>query len=490
VTADPVHDLPKDFVLLVNAKAEKGYDLILKVAALRPSIPFVAIASQTELEAAQEEAAGLENVVIVPQTSQIDALYRRARVVTVPSYKFVETFSRVCIEAHRFGKPVMGSDVGNVPNLLAESGVVLPEDAGLWAAELDRLYGDETYYEQRSAAALENSNRYTYDQQRAGILAVVGAADHPMLVGIGSGIGNMIHVGPMIRRIAEHLGRRVDLVVAEDHGDSLFLLHNPEWVNSVFSLRQVALSRRYDTVFLTHSFGSARVPFRAREVIWSRDWDTFRPDHPLHETLFNLEAAKQLLGVEYKEADAHNSFVGDIGYVWPGGNLVGVHGGSKEGFWVSKRWPYYSELAAELTRRGYRVASFGTAEEYVEGTEDMTGGTIREMARQMRACSYFVSNDSGVMNLANALGIPLVSIFAPTNASTRGPLRPTSRVVALEKACSPCECKAKELFLSGGCRCIGDISLQEVVSAFETLADEVRQAGAKGATKQRVEREA
>lgn len=463
--------LPPDFMLLVNAKEEKGFDLILDVAEGSPTVNFVCIASQSDGAPALEAVTrrGLGNVTIIPQTNRIEEVYKLAKVVAVPSYKFVETFSRVCIEAHRFGKPVIGSDVGNVPNLLAESGIVLPEDAGLWIAEVARLYSDAAYYEQRSKAALENSERYSYRQQRNSILSVAAASARPLLIGIGSGIGNMIHVGPMIRRISEHFGHRVDLVVAEDHGNSLFLLQNSKWVNSVYSLRQVVLSRRYDTIFLTHSFGSARIPFKARQVIWSRDWDSFTPEHELHETFFNLEAAKQLLGVDYEPSDAQNHYIGEIGYSRPEGRLVGFHGGSKSGFWASKRWPHYTELAEELVRRGFRVASFGTAEEYVEGTEDMTGGTIQQMVRRMRECSYFVSNDSGLMNLANALGIPLVAIFAPTNVRTRGPLKPTSRSVALEKACSPCECKAKELFLGGGCRCISEIPLDQVLETFDEL---------------------
>ena len=318
-------EMLEDFVLLVNAKAEKGYDLLLDVAALCPAIPFVAIASQSDTAPAQAAAdeRRLTNVRIIPQTNRIEDLYRAARVVLVPSYKFVETFSRVCIEAHRFGKPVIGSTVGNVPNLLAESGIVLPEDADQWAAELTRLYGDQAYYEGRSEAAMINSERYSYREQRRSILAIERATTRPMLIGVGSGIGNMIHVGPMIRRIAEWLGQRVDLVVAEDHSNSLFLLQNRRWVNSVYSLRQIVLARRYETIFLTHSFGSARIPFRADRVVWSRDWDSFTPEHPLHEALFNLEAAKQLLGVDYEQQSALGYYIAELEYTWPAGNLVG-----------------------------------------------------------------------------------------------------------------------------------------------------------------------
>jgi hypothetical protein len=412
---------------------------------------------------------GLRNVTVLGRTERIEDLYRASKVVLVPSYRFIETFSRVCIEAHRFGKPVLGSDVGNVPNLLKEAGIVLREDAAEWANELNRLFSDNDYYKSRSSAALKNSDRYSYKNQERAIHGVLNSAVSPFLLGIGSGIGNMTHISPLVRHLAEHYGKRIDIVVAEDYSDSLFLLHNPKWVNSVFSLRPTVLTKRYDTIFLTHSFGPARVQFNGKRVVWSRDWEEFSADHVLHEARFNFEAVKQLLGINYDETAIGRYYVGEAAYRRPEGKLVGVHGGSKEGFWLSKRWPYYSELAAELKKRGYRVASFGTSTEYVEGTEDRTGGNIEQMARSLCDCSYFVGNDSGVMHLANSLGIPLIALFGPTNPRTRGPLGKDSRVLSLQKQCAPCECKSKELFQSGECRCISEISLELVLAKFDEL---------------------
>ncbi|WP_338664624.1 tetratricopeptide repeat protein [Pararoseomonas sp. SCSIO 73927] len=465
----------KDFVLLVNAKAEKGFDLLLAVARLCPDIPFVAISSQSdqsEAEAAVAEA-GAGNVAILPRTDRIDLLYGRSKVVAVPSYHFVETFSRVCIEAQRFGKPVLGSDRGNVPYLLHESGVVLPEDADRWAAELRRIYDDPPYYRGLAARAEQNSSRYGYDRQRRALHGIVSSLGDQILIGIGSGIGNMLHVAPMVRNIARRLGRKVDLVVAEDHKNSLFLLQNSEYVNAAFSLRQTVLRRRYDRVFITHSFGSARVPFLAGRTLYSRDWMMFEPGGPFHETVFNLEAAKALLGVPYEDADVTEYFVANYAYRRPlNGRRIGLHGGSKDGFWRSKRWPGYVELARELRQHGYEVASFGVEAEYVPETLDLTGGTISEMIEGMMTCSYFISNDSGLMNIANALGIPLTALFGPTNPGTRGPLRPTSSWLGLTKDCAPCEIRPSHVktFLSGECNCIQELDYRTVRDhVFEEL---------------------
>ena len=448
---------------------DKGFDLICEVAAKLPDIEFVVIDSQPSATACRHDlAAGLTNVEIIPRTPDIARLYQTARVVVVPSYRFVETFSRVCIEAQKFGVPVIGSNVGNVPYLLKDSGIILEDDSNKWAEELRRLFRDETYYARRRQAALANARLFSQSAQRLEIKGLISTLRSPILVAIGSGVGNMLHCGPMIRNISRRTGQKVDLVVAADYSGSLFLLHDPKHVNSVYSLRQLLLKRRYKTIFLTHSFGGIEPPFNGG-TISSRNWDNFRPDHHLHETLFNLEAAKHLLGVPYDTSDDCDYYVGDFSYTWPRGSLVGFHGGSKEGYWKSKRWPWFAELAELLIERGYRVASFGTPDEYVSGTENFTGGSLKQMVHQMHNCSYFVSNDSGVMNIANALGIPLIAIFGPTNVATRGPRCSTSIALNLDKSCAPCECKDPAMFQSEKCECIGEIDPQSVLNAFDQL---------------------
>ena len=466
-----VDALPNDFALLVNARPEKGFDLLLQLAPLCPTIQFVTIASQSSLDSAQNALkwAGIKNVILIPRTSQINRLYERARVVLVPSYKFLETFSRVCIEAQRYGTPVIGADRGNVPLLLQESGFVLPEDPMAWAEQLRILWTDEKAYAAACLAAESNSARYSKAAQSDAFDRVVNGINAQVLIGIGSGIGNMLHAGPMIRNISRRLGRPVDLVVAQDHSDSLFLLQNPKYVNAVHALHPPILERYYETVFLTHCFGSTRLPFSADRVLYSRDWNSFQPGLSAHETIFNLDAAKALLGVDYEPEDVFCHYVSDIEYSWQDGPVIGIHGGSKPGYWASKRWPGFPELVARLKDEGFRVVSYGTSEEFVEGAEDRTGGTIEQMARDMRTCSWFISNDSGVMNLANALGIPVLSLFAPTDVETRKPLAIHNIAVSAARDCAPCEVKNPRSFKDGRCNCIASITVDEVLSAFKRM---------------------
>lgn len=282
-----------------------------------------------------------------------------------------------------------------------------------------------------------------------------------ILIGLGGGIGDMLHVSPALRNIARRTGERVDVLVMPDHPGAEFLACNPEWVNRVWIPSPDVLNRRYETVLLTHSFGPLRFPFNADRTMASDAWRQFRPGQ-LNETLFNFEAVRHLLGIDYTAADLDGYFAGNLRYSRPGEVLVGVNSGSKPGRWMSKRWPHFPQLARRLAARGLRVASFGSKDEYVDGTEDCTGGTVEQMSRAMLACTHFVSNDSGPMHIANALGIPVLAIFAPTDPFTHLPLRASTRALAAGTRCAPCEVKNHRYFASGQCRCVAEVTPAEV----------------------------
>jgi heptosyltransferase-2 len=57
------------------------------------------------------------------------------------------------------------------------------------------------------------------------------------------------------------------------------------------------------------------------------------------------------------------------------------------------------------------------------GVINLSGATdLRQLAGIMAECRSFVSNDSGAMHLAAAVGVPVVAIFGPTNEKETGPL--------------------------------------------------------------------
>jgi ADP-heptose:LPS heptosyltransferase/tetratricopeptide (TPR) repeat protein/glycosyltransferase involved in cell wall biosynthesis len=454
------------YALLVNARPEKGFDLILEVAKRVPHVPFLVLASQSPVAQAQEavERAGVKNITIAGKVSDMMEAYSRAKVVLVPSYAFIETFSRVVIEAHRLGVPVIGSDRGNVPYLMTESGTSLPEDADAWAAELDRLFTDRAYYDQRVKLALENSERYAFARQPERIRRIVGFTERRILVAVGAGLGNIVQTSPLIRRLAEHYGRPVDVVVKEDFKGCSVLVAGSPYVNMVFPLDRNVVQREYDMVYVTHSFGDIIPAFNSNTIVAARRHFVFQMTKDIHEAEFNLFCARELLGVPYEKADAAKYFVANASRSRLPNGIIGIHSGGKggeweAGSWLNKRWPYYKDLVKALQARGYKVASFGVQSEYVEGTIDLTGTPLMESVRNIAQCSYFIGNDSGLMHIADGLGVPLTTIFGPTSVVKNGPLAPTSSVIELKKDCAPCQ--FDERFAT--CTCIASVGLEPVL---------------------------
>ncbi len=63
---------------------------------------------------------------------------------------------------------------------------------------------------------------------------------------------------------------------------------------------------------------------------------------------------------------------------------------------------------------------------------------LREFIDLAAACSLFLTNDSGAMHIAYALGVPVTAVFGATDDATTGPSGRYSRVIREHAECSPC----------------------------------------------------
>lgn len=100
----------------------------------------------------------------------------------------------------------------------------------------------------------------------------------------------------------------------------------------------------------------------------------------------------------------------------------------------AKRWPVDHWRALVESMPTERFVIFGTPNDAPIGqavaagfdsnrVENLTGQTdLAHLAAQLQNCRLLVTNDTGGMHLANALGIPLVGLFGPTNPVRTGPV--------------------------------------------------------------------
>ena len=151
-----------------------------------------------------------------------------------------------------------------------------------------------------------------------------------------------------------------------------------------------------------------------------------------------------------------------------GAGLLAVHPGSGI-FSLARRWPV--ERFAAVVRS--LVASHGLKPVIIQGPDKDEGQLARAvvmaagsgeivgpapslgaLAAFLSAVRLFVGNDSGVLQVAVAVGAPVVAVFGPTNDRAWGPYPLTSprhAVVREALACSPCVHRKHSLGTPQGC---------------------------------------
>jgi len=161
--------------------------------------------------------------------------------------------------------------------------------------------------------------------------------------------------------------------------------------------------------------------------------------------------------------------------------IIGVSPGAAYG--NAKRWlpERFAEAARKLaTARGASIALFGSAAErsVCERIAGLLNGhtvvnhagqtTLAQFIDLAAACELFLTNDSGAMHIASALGVPTIAIFGATDDVATGPTGPNARVVREPVECSPCllrECPIDH-------RCMTRVSPDRVVEeALAVLVD-------------------
>jgi heptosyltransferase II len=140
----------------------------------------------------------------------------------------------------------------------------------------------------------------------------------------------------------------------------------------------------------------------------------------------------------------------------------------------SKRWPSagYAALTRRLMADGFAVWVLGGPDEKTlageivgdTGARDLTGPDLRDAVLALASASVAISNDSGLLHVAAALGTPSIGIFGPTSPWHWAPLNPLAAIIETksELPCRPCH---KPVCRLGHHRCMREISSEEVLAA-------------------------
>ncbi len=134
----------------------------------------------------------------------------------------------------------------------------------------------------------------------------------------------------------------------------------------------------------------------------------------------------------------------------------------------AKRWPYFRQLAEEITLPAVLLGSANDLESCrtIPGKNLAGKTTLDEATALIAGAAVVVSNDSGLMHVAAALGRPLVALFGSSSPEHTPPQSPAARVLWLRLECSPCFQRECPL---GHFRCMKEISVEQVLAEMRTL---------------------
>lgn len=326
-----------------------------------------------------------------------------------------------------------------------------------------------------------------------------------------SSLGDILLTTPVLRLLREHCpGAQIDFCTKATYEDLLcanpcvdrVLLFDPQQGlrQTLHTLRQT----RYDVVVDLHRTLRSRLLCRGllaqrrlayakhtvrRALLVHLGWNTLRAMTPVPELYaaplrhvgitaplppleMHLTPASQATMRTYvRQALPHR--------VEP--PLLAIAPGAR---WPTKQWPVerFAAVAQELAQaQRAAVVVLGGAEDVSLAQElcrrlqvpgvDSTGKlSLMHTAALLQQCRLLLSNDSGLMHMATALRVPVVTIFGPTVQEFGFyPFKAWAQVISADLACRPCSTKGSARCPRGHHQCMQQVTVAQVGAVAHTM---------------------
>jgi len=222
---------------------------------------------------------------------------------------------------------------------------------------------------------------------------------------------------------------------------------------------------RYGILNVRHTLDANALPLMAERYAQLAEPPGAPPARPLPAVRLEVDEANLLITVARLGLDRSRP----VAVLCPGAE-----------YGPAKRWPaaHFADLARALDRRGTAAWLIGSAKDRPVGeeiAERAQGSALNLCGRTdlgaaidlMSVASVVVSNDSGLMHVAAALGRPLVALYGSSSPDHTPPLDPAARILRLEIECSPCFARECPL---GHFRCMNELTPHVVLAALDALA--------------------
>ena len=316
-----------------------------------------------------------------------------------------------------------------------------------------------------------------------------------LLVVAPNWIGDALMAQPLLARLHDKLpGSRIDVLappwvapVARRMPEVAEVLeaplrHGPLQLGSRWRLGRSLRERRYDqAIVLPNTWKSALIPFFAGipqrigyvgearygvlNVTYKNDAAPMREHYARLAEAPGVEPAQPLPAPRLQVAmDEISRTREKFGLPDP---YVVLCPGAEYG--PAKRWPYFAALAEKMRSPAALLGSASDLEAArgVRGTNLVGKTTLDEAIVLIAGAQAVVSNDSGLMHVAAALGRPQVALYGSSSPQHTPPANAAARVLWLHIECSPCYQRECPL---GHFRCMREIDVDMVLDQLQAIA--------------------
>ena len=288
----------------------------------------------------------------------------------------------------------------------------------------------------------------------------------PRLVAVQfqNGIGNFIMLTPAIKALCSHYNAKADIILDKSWTDSrrdeiVRFCELWELINEVKVFQDGFNKDNYEQLFYayhgesseTHTYFKNNAEFESDHINWRAE--------KLHEVdyymnmIYKMGYRGPIPSQHYVKRNTA-TFRPDISdsSVFRIGLCNGFFAGSRWQ-WERKGWPYFPELV-KLIRRYFRgsmkIFLFGKGAVEKEWAAKIDDGqaqivntvdncTLPETSCYMQYMDLFITTDTGLMHVADAIGIPTIAIFGATLVSKNGLRNKEHRVIRGSWSCIPCQ---------------------------------------------------
>jgi glycosyltransferase involved in cell wall biosynthesis len=148
-------------ITLVNPRdRHNGLDTFLKIADQLPNQEFQ-IAGTLYDKSLTSEVEDRDNVTHLGWCDNMREVYATTKILTIPSM-YQEGGNRIIAEAFASGIPVIGSDLGGIPDYVGDGGIVIEDytDVDAWTAAVQDLIDDQESYDTYSRQARQRAELF------------------------------------------------------------------------------------------------------------------------------------------------------------------------------------------------------------------------------------------------------------------------------------------------------------------------------------------